>query len=540
MHGKRIFPRESLVDAHRLAGFVDEEIAGCRGPAERPGRQRRIRLDIVRTAWRLRRRRHRARIRRLVTEAAGPVDRAEQRHQHGERANRLKAVGMRGKSPHGVKSDGVPRDAFVLRAPRVRPRNRQRDLVVARRLRHLAREAADRIRCYPCDLLRPFGRRFLEALPQQREGRGNRRAVGQHIASVERGLRAGRVMLHCLAGLLVPPQVVLREERIALGERGILHEQAERVALRSHVQQFARVGVALDELVVVRVRLNQFVDQRHEQRAVRTGANGHPFVGDGRVAGADRVDRDEAAARALELRQGDLERIGVVVLRRADHDEEFRAVEVRSAELPERAADRVDHAGRHVRGAKAAVSGVVGGAELLREEARQRLHLVAAREERELFGVGCPEMREALFDRLEGHVPRNGLELRFAAFRAALAHERLREARRGILLHDPRRTLRADHPLVQRVFRVAVDIADFPVSQMHANAATARAHVAGRGLDFQLFVLCSGAVVHLRPPFTSDRCPGMAGARHLYARNGRPISLTTQLCILDISHREFR
>jgi hypothetical protein len=33
---------------------------------------------------------------------------------------------------------------------------------------------------------------------------------------------------------------------------------------------------------------------------------------------------------------------------------------------------------------------------------------------------------------------------------------------------------------------IAVDIADFAGAQMHAYAATARAHVAGRRLDFEL------------------------------------------------------
>ena len=80
----------------------------------------------------------------------------------------------------------------------------------------------------------------------------------------------------------------------------------------------------------------------------------------------------------------------------ADHHEELRALEIGSAELPERSTDRVDHSGRHVDRAETAVRRVVGRAELPREETRERLHLVAAGEHREL-GVGGADFREALF-----------------------------------------------------------------------------------------------------------------------------------------------
>ena len=113
------------------------------------------------------------------------------------------------------------------------------------------------------------------------------------------------------------------------------------------------------------------MDQREQQRAVGAGADRDPLVGDRGVAGAHRIDRDEAPARALELRDRDLERVGVMVLGGADHHEELRAVEVGPAELPERAADGVDHPRGHVHRAEAAVGGVVGRAELAREQARQ-------------------------------------------------------------------------------------------------------------------------------------------------------------------------
>jgi hypothetical protein len=58
-----------------------------------------------------------------------------------------------------------------------------------------------------------------------------------------------------------------------------------------------RVGEALQEGMVDAVGADQFVQQRHEQRAVGAGLDRDPLVGDRRIAGAHRVDRDEAPAR---------------------------------------------------------------------------------------------------------------------------------------------------------------------------------------------------------------------------------------------------
>ncbi len=175
--------------------------------------------------------------------------------------------------------------------------------------------------------------------------------------------------------------------------------------------------------------------------------------------------------------------IAVVVLGGADHHEQLGAVQVGSAELPEAAADGVDHAGGHIHRAEAAVRGIVGRAELAREQARQCLHLVAPGEERELLRIGGADVAQALGQQLHRPVPRDGLELAGAALAAGLAQQWLGQPRRRHLLHDARGALGADHALVQRVLRVAVDVAHRAVAQVHADAAAARAHVAGGALD---------------------------------------------------------
>src|SRR4029077_19009402 len=102
----------------------------------------------------------------------------------------------------------------------------------------------------------------------------------------------------------------------------------------------------------------------------------------------------------------------------------------------------------HVDRAEAAVRRVIGRAELAREESRQRLHLVAAGEERELLRVRRADLPETLFEYAVGAFPADRLECAVAAVGALLAQQRLGETRGRDLLHDPRRALGADHALV--------------------------------------------------------------------------------------------
>src|SRR6185503_14024681 len=100
----------------------------------------------------------------------------------------------------------------------------------------------------------------------------------------------------------------------------------------------------------------------------------------------------------------------------------------------------------------------------------------------ELLRVARPDFSQPLFKQPKGLFPRDRLELARAALRSSLPPERPRQPRRRVLLHDPRRALRADHALVQRMMGIAVDVAHPALAQMHADAAAARAHVAGGGL----------------------------------------------------------
>src|SRR5690606_16904587 len=106
-------------------------------------------------------------------------------------------------------------------------------------------------------------------------------------------------------------------------------------------------------------------------------------------------------------------------------------------------------------------------------------------------------------------VPFDFAELARAAF--ADAQKRLRQSRRRIVLHDPGRALGADHALVDRVLRIAVDVADAAVLEVHADAAATGTHVARGLLD-----LVAGRLVEIQLGVRHDD-PRDAGA----ARGGR-------------------
>ena len=381
VRGQRMFPREALVDANRLAVFVDRKLIGARGKTERRRVQRGVRFDVVPRFRRLHIRRNRARKRRLVTEPAGPIDRPQQRHQDRERANRMEAVRMRGKSAHGMERDRVAGRRWMMIAPRIGPRNRQLDGLPGDRP-ELDRELSDSHCRNAGDRRRPFGGAISHAIGKQSECWTHALAV-QHVRAVQCRLatrHAADMAIDRAPDRGVPPELVVRIVRIDRIAFRIHHEQSVIGTALVLIHELRTVGVARDEIVIVHFARDELVDQREHQRAVGAGANRNPFVGDRRIAGADRIDRDEAAAVALELRERDLHRIAVMIFSGADHHEELRVIEIRAAEFPERAADGVDHSRGHVHRAEAAVRRVVRRAELPREEPGKRLHLVATGE----------------------------------------------------------------------------------------------------------------------------------------------------------------
>ena len=215
-------------------------------------------------------------------------------------------------------------------------------------------------------------------------------------AAGEGGLQAGGVGGRGAVALAVPGEraaAVVLEDRAVAGGAGIA------------VDEVGGVGPAEQVVEVDLAGGKQQVDEGEDQQAVGAGGDADPLVGDGAVAGADRVDRDDAGAAGLELGEVDLQGVEVVVLGDAEEQQQLGAFPVGGAELPEGAAHGVDAGGGHVDRAEAAVGGVVRGAELLRPPAGERLALVAAGEEGEALGVLVADRLEPVGGEAQGLGP---------------------------------------------------------------------------------------------------------------------------------------
>jgi hypothetical protein len=97
------------------------------------------------------------------------------------------------------------------------------------------------------------------------------------------------------------------------------------------------------------------------------------------------------------------------------------------------------------------------------------------------FRVGGADRRQPLDRGRERLVPFDLAEHAGAAL--ADPFQGLAQFGRRLLLHDARGALAADHPAIDRVIAVALDVADAAILQMDFDAAATGAHVAGCAFD---------------------------------------------------------
>jgi hypothetical protein len=178
---ERGVPAERLVDARRRAVSVDQQVLRPRREAQVRARQRPHRLHVAGLAARLQERRRQLRIRRLVAEAAGAIDGAQQDLQDVQKAASVKAVGVGGDASHGVHADRPPDHPLVTLPLPVGPGDIKGDLLLERRMGQLGGDSADG-GCGQARLpLRTLGRVLIrqEALREQLEHGNRLPAVGE-------------------------------------------------------------------------------------------------------------------------------------------------------------------------------------------------------------------------------------------------------------------------------------------------------------------------------------------------------------------------
>ena len=109
----------------------------------------------------------------------------------------------------------------------------------------------------------------------------------------------------------------------------------------------------------------------------------------------------------------------------------------------------------------------------------ERLRLIPARKEDELIGIGLADTAQPIGRNRQSLVPADLGKLARAT-RPDSLQWRTKPSRRQDV-HDPGRSLGAQHPAIDRVISVALDVAKCAVPQMDLNAAATGAHVA-RGI----------------------------------------------------------
>ena len=421
----------------------------------------------------------------LARKLPGLSSAPEQHLQQMQRAAGLKTVGMRGDTAHRVHRNRAADHLVVRAAVHVGPADRQFDRLLERDLCHFQREAGDRLGRNAALCGHALGRIAIVEIAFGREaedGLGTA-TVGKFGCRVQRRRDVGQIAVDQLLHVLVPDQ------RLAVGAA---REQAVAREPRRLHDQPRRVGVADQKLPIDEASLEQHVDERECQQAVGAGPDRHPFVGDRGIARSHRIDGHELGPAFLELFEADLDRVRGVVLGDTPQQEILRVVPVGRTEFPERVADRVQAGDGHVHRAEAAMCRPVRRAELLRPQAGQRLHLVAAGEKGELRGIGRPDSCQARRQQVQRFVPLDLDEVAGAAFAAGTALQRFRQFRRRILLHDSGGAFGTQHAAVYRVIEIPLDEAHALVLDRDLDPAAACAHVARAEIRLLLGAVVEG------------------------------------------------
>ena len=305
-----------------------------------------------------------------MAKAARAINRAEQTHQNRQGAHCLETIAVRCQAAHRMKCHRIAFDAFVLYAPDIGPSNRQLNALVTGGDAQFVSQTANRCSRNPRDVLRPFRCAVSNSLLQQLKGWLRFRAIGHLKFTKQRGIGVWRMVCNGLARMAIPPEEIMWAQRIANVPFWIAQHHAKLIALLILADQLPRIGVARHKLTVIQPQADQLTNQSHEQSAVRARLDGNPFIGNRRIAAANRIDRNEAPAAALVLRQRGFHRVAVMVFSSADHHKQLGSLQIWPAKLPKASANGVDHARSHVDGAKAAVRGVIGRSELPCKQSR--------------------------------------------------------------------------------------------------------------------------------------------------------------------------
>ncbi len=220
-----------------------------------------------------------------MSKSTGTIDGAKKTHQNGQTAHRLKSVGMRRKTAHGMEGHGSTHHVGVLLAPGVSPGNGKFKRLLKGRMRQFFGQLPN-ARCRNARLgFRPFGRGFAHlALQKFKAGRNPPTFVGP-IGDDEFTLKrkvtnfTGFTRNGTLAAQ-APCQFILGK---VFGDDGSIGVKQKKTVISTFVEnhQVRAVGITLQKFPIHLIEGDEFMHKRQKQSAIRSRANRNPFVSDG-------------------------------------------------------------------------------------------------------------------------------------------------------------------------------------------------------------------------------------------------------------------
>ena len=465
--GHRVVPCEGLVDACGCPVFAQRQIIGSMHKAQVRAVEWLARCHFAvwlgvdrRWLW----------VGRLEPEPARDFDGAQQDLQNMQRAAGLEAVGMGRNPAHGVEGHGPTRHCLVLFAAEVGPCVVKFKGFVKGDAGDFGGDRFDLAGFDTAAVSNHFGciLWIKVAFGHFMEDRMMRHTLGA-VAAIKVRFDAFLVKRGQLAGFAVDDQF------LAIF---VTHQQTVFGGCFITVHQNRRIGVLCKVGQIDLARLHQLMNEGENEQTIGARRDPDPIIGNRVVARADRVDPNDPRTALFDFADPHFDRVAVVVFGDTEQHKQFGMVPIGLAKFPEGPAHSVDPSGGHVDRTEPAVSGVIRGAKALCKHGCERLRLVAACKEGQLFRMLVADGFQQAGRDLQGFVPRNSLKLTRPAGADTL--HGVGQAGRGIDLHDACGSFGAEHPLVDRMIFVAFDIGNFAFLHMHIDPAAAGAHVAGR------------------------------------------------------------
>ena len=237
-----------------------------------------------------------------MTEAARTINGTQYSHQDTQSADTMKTIGMCCQPTHSMERNRIPYHTFMLITPGVCPGNRQFNLLITRSNSHFMGQLFNRFCWHTGNRRGPFRGIILDPVNKQLESWFNWHTIFQFKITQQVGISTLRMCFYGTIHMTVPPEFILRiDTGIINFFWSLTDKQTILVTVFFHINQFCRIGVLDQEVTVIQTLLDNFINDGQNQGTIRTGSDRHPFIGNGRIAGAYRINGDKTPTVTLKF-----------------------------------------------------------------------------------------------------------------------------------------------------------------------------------------------------------------------------------------------